>query len=279
MKKILFPTDFSETAANAFIYALQLAEHSKAEVITLHAYQLPKGNYLNYYDYMTGAVEVLDLEAFENYRNDIPQLRKIAEEHNLGHIQVSHVIDKNDVVTAINDIIQKDKVDYVVMGTKGITDAKGIFLGSVTEKVIAKATVPVMVIPKSSRYRPIKNIMFSTKFHSGDISVLESLVKLAESFNAKIDCVYVKKIDEDVTKNQAYQAFNDYFFEECVSIKLLDGSDVEETLLQFAQTHHIDLMAMSPEKKSFFEKLFSTSLTERMVFDADIPLLVLPKQQ
>ncbi|MDZ4331458.1 MAG: universal stress protein, partial [Flavobacterium sp.] len=38
MKKILFPTDFSEVSKNAFIYALKLADSIDAEIITMHVY-------------------------------------------------------------------------------------------------------------------------------------------------------------------------------------------------------------------------------------------------
>jgi nucleotide-binding universal stress UspA family protein len=38
MKKILFPTDFSENSLHAFGYALQLAKKLGAEIITLHVY-------------------------------------------------------------------------------------------------------------------------------------------------------------------------------------------------------------------------------------------------
>ena len=41
MKKIVFPTDFSEVATNAFRYALELAKQYHAEIILLHTYELP----------------------------------------------------------------------------------------------------------------------------------------------------------------------------------------------------------------------------------------------
>ena len=41
MKKILFPTDFSETANNAFIYAIHLAKSLEAELIVLHTFERP----------------------------------------------------------------------------------------------------------------------------------------------------------------------------------------------------------------------------------------------
>jgi nucleotide-binding universal stress UspA family protein len=40
MKRILFPTDFSEAATNAFIHALQFAKIVQGELL-LHAFELP----------------------------------------------------------------------------------------------------------------------------------------------------------------------------------------------------------------------------------------------
>ena len=41
MKRILFPTDFSETATNAFVHALELAKIVEGELILLHTFELP----------------------------------------------------------------------------------------------------------------------------------------------------------------------------------------------------------------------------------------------
>ena len=38
MKKILFPTDFSDVATNAFMYALNVANLFEAQILTLHVY-------------------------------------------------------------------------------------------------------------------------------------------------------------------------------------------------------------------------------------------------
>ena len=41
MKKILFPTDFSEVASNAFIHALEFAKIVQGELVLLHTFELP----------------------------------------------------------------------------------------------------------------------------------------------------------------------------------------------------------------------------------------------
>ena len=41
MKKILFPTDFSEAATNAFVHALEFAKIVNGELVLLHTFELP----------------------------------------------------------------------------------------------------------------------------------------------------------------------------------------------------------------------------------------------
>ena len=83
MKKILFPTDFSYVSNNAFIYALKLADSINAEIITMHVYHLPQANYINVSEYLHEIYDVTELSNFENYKDEVPVLRRIAEENNL----------------------------------------------------------------------------------------------------------------------------------------------------------------------------------------------------
>ena len=74
MKKILFPTDFSDVSKNAFIYALKLADAVNAEIITLHVYQLDSPAYLDVSIYLQEIYEYEELSEFENYKDEIPLL-------------------------------------------------------------------------------------------------------------------------------------------------------------------------------------------------------------
>ena len=70
MKKILFPIDFSETSDNAFVYALEMANIFKSELVLLHTFDLPivdsqsmPLNYATIYD----TVEMANFERFREY--------------------------------------------------------------------------------------------------------------------------------------------------------------------------------------------------------------------
>jgi nucleotide-binding universal stress UspA family protein len=51
----------------------------------------------------------------------------------------------------IVDLAEKENVDLIVMCTHGRTGLDHIILGSVTEKVVARAPCPVLVVPRNAR--------------------------------------------------------------------------------------------------------------------------------
>src|SRR6187399_1650366 len=91
MKKILYPTDFSETAENAFIFALQIADHLGASIITLHAFDRPDISSFNLPDSLRDVYDSIDLDEFENYEDEVPVLRDIAIDNGYYHVPMVHV--------------------------------------------------------------------------------------------------------------------------------------------------------------------------------------------
>jgi nucleotide-binding universal stress UspA family protein len=135
MKRILFPTDFSETSKNAFVYAMHLAQSLEAELIVLHVYDLPNLNVGRMANSMQMVYDSIELENFENLKDEIPLLRQIAEENGLGELKISTILKKGDLVWAVRDTIKNEKIDILVMGTKGASGLKEVFLGSNTGAV------------------------------------------------------------------------------------------------------------------------------------------------
>jgi hypothetical protein len=109
MKKILFPIDFSETAINAFVYALELAKIIKGELVLLHSFELPTVGNVFYPENYKETFETLELSKFEQFKDEIPKLRAIAEQRNLGHINMSHRLMDGVLIYNIQESIKSDK--------------------------------------------------------------------------------------------------------------------------------------------------------------------------
>ncbi|RZK09863.1 MAG: universal stress protein [Flavobacterium sp.] len=276
MRKILFPTDFSETSNNAFLYALKLAENIEAEVITLHVYELPiiDMSYTDVPVYQAEVYESLELNNFENFKDQIPVLRRIAEQHNLQHIKISNVLLQGDLVTNVINMTKEQHIDYVVMGTEGATGLKEFFIGTATASVMTGTNALVLGIPSESNYEPIKKIGFTTQFTIEELDSLRKLLPLARGFDAEIECIYVRTSDNHV--NEVIIAdWKVIFKEEKVTFHIIDSNDVEDTIIEFINENNIHLLAMLNHKRSFWESLFHTSLTKKMAWHLKVPLLAL----
>jgi len=273
MKKILFPTDFSEVANNAFVYALKLADAIGAEIITLHVYELPQLDYMNVPVYLLDIYEVTELSNFENYKHHIPVLRSLAEEFNLEHIKISNVLENGNLIDNIHKIATDDHIDYIVMGTKGVESFAATFLGSVTEKVMHHSKTTVLAIPKECSFEPIKSILFITKYKSSDQLQLQKVIELAYIFHSHIDCLYVAafdKLDERLITD--WQQAVNY---EDIAFHNIPSEDVEGGILNFIDSNNIDMLAMALHQKGFFEGLFHISLSKKLAFHVTIPILAM----
>ncbi len=274
MKKILFPTDFSKVANNAFVHALELAKIVKGELILLHTFELPIVDNQFFPENYQTLFDTLELSKFEKFKDELPALRAIAEERNLGHIKLSHRLMDGSLIYNIKECIKLDKIDFVVMGTSGATGWKEIFLGTNTGEVITSIGVPVLSVPLEAKFTKIETIGFTTRFREKDREALKQVIAIAKKTNAKVKCLYVNTKESDNTE-ATFDNWKDHFKNEPVNFFILPSDEVKETILEFITSQEIDILAMLTYKRNFFESLFSSSFTEKISYISDIPILAL----
>lgn len=274
MKKILFPTDFSDVSKNAFIYALKLADSIDAEIITMHVYQLPQANYVNVAEYLHEIYDVTELSNFENYKDEVPILRHIAEENNLDKVKISHVLILGNLIDEIQKITKHENIDFIVMGTKGATGLKETFLGTVATKVMNDVKAVVLAIPERCKYQPIKNLLFITEYKPADIESFKRVMALTKVFQAHIDCLRVESPHHE-SKNDYMKDWNELIKNHNIALHSISGYDVEGIILNFIDLYKINMIAMHVYHKNFFEKLFQISLSKKLAFHVNVPILAI----
>lgn len=274
MKKILFPTDFSPVATNAFIHALGLAKSVHGELILLHTYELPIiDNQFAPQNYQT-IFDSLELANFDKFKDEIPKLRKIAEDNKMEDIKMSHMLMDGDLLYNIKEIIKKEKIDFVVMGTSGATGWKETFVGTNTGDAIVNLSVPVLSVPEKSNYSKIETIGFTTRFREKDKDALKKVIEIAKLTNAVVKCLYVETKSTDNTED-TYQQWHEQFKDEPVQFFIIPSEEVNQTIEEFIVHQNIDVLAMLTYKRSFFKWLFTSSFTEKMSYHCTIPILAL----
>ncbi len=132
MMKILLPTDGSEYSANAAKVAGKIACKRNSEILVLHVVTdtgVGRKTWQN-----NGAESV------------ISSILSILKDQGCDEERIESIIEDGNAPDKIVEIAKQRNVDRIIMGTRGKSGFKKI-VGSVTEKVLQKSDVLVLVVP------------------------------------------------------------------------------------------------------------------------------------
>lgn len=277
MKKILFPTDFSETANNAFLYALNLAKSIDAQVYVLHVYELPMITGSLSAGLIQNVYETVELGSFDNFKDNIPQLRQIADDNGLNEIPIKFILEEGNFLYILREIIGEESVDFVVMGTDGNTGIEKMLFGSNTINAITSMKVPILSIPHGMSFKGFKNIGFTTVFDQKDKDALKYLIEIANRHHAKIHCMHVSK--DGKFNQQAMKDWQDQFAGDPIVFEVYHDADPVNAVLDFIKEKQIDLLTVVSRNKGFFDKIFSPGFTKKIANKNITPLFVFHEQK
>jgi len=144
LKKILYPTDFSEYSLTALPYAVDLACRNDAELFCLHVVEMPKEQYLTG-GYMV-PLEIPHVSEDKVLRTARARLERFVAE-NISDISkiTSRVLTGVPFVEIIR-YAREQSIDLIVIGTHGHSALAAMLLGGVAEKVVRKAPCPVLTV-------------------------------------------------------------------------------------------------------------------------------------
>lgn len=272
MKKILFPTDFSEVATNAFVHALEFAKKVQGELVLLHTFELPIYDNQYFPENYNVLFDSLQLAQFDMFKDEIAKLRAIAEELKLDKIKMSHRLMDGNLIYNIKRAIKEDEIKFVIMGTSGVSGWESFFMGTNAGSVISTINVPVLCIPLEAKFKKIETIGFTTRFRVKDKKALKDVLKIAKKMEAKVKCLYVKTDNSDVSQD-TIKHWETEFEGEPVQFSIIPSDDVKATILDFVSFKDIDMLAMLTYKRNFFVELFKPSLTQKIANHSSIPIL------
>ncbi len=276
--KLLVPTDFSKNAQKGVEFATNMAKKSGSEVVLLHAHQIintdSASRRLLFEEYNLSVARKLNEELKV-------QKRKVAMA-NPG-ITVSAELYSNEVKSSIVDASETLGSDLIVMGTQGASGLKNFFMGSVTAKVIGRATVPVLAVPRLYKWKDPENILLATNNFETHPEILDTIFKLVDLFKANLHVIVFTDADSPEPEEYYKKSLDDYhkFLERIkknipITSAHLKGIEFEDAVQQYINDHSIDMLAMITYKRNFLENIFHRSATKNMAYRTRIPLLAIP---
>ncbi|GHE41848.1 universal stress protein [Sphingobacterium griseoflavum] len=275
--RILFPTDFSDSANNAFIYALNLARDLRAEVYVLHTYMQPvlSATHVGQPEIVPEVYENYELHQFESFKQHTTFLRTLAEEKKLETVPLTFLFEEGTVVSSVQEIIRREKIDLVVMGTNRAQGIIEKIFGSNTLGVIRGVKIPVLSVPKESAYRRIEEIIFTTLFRENDEKALAAILKLVKPFQVNVKCVYVhEEYNPDLIALS--QRWATKFQDDKLEFVFLDFDEsIEHTINVYIAQHRVDLLCVVKRNRNFLERIFTSSISNRLRVHASTATIVL----
>lgn len=277
IRKILVPTDLSASSKAAIRFAIQLEKQSGSRLVFYHCIpglrptSWSAARYAAYLDDQSATAEkTLHKMVKDAYRSAGIKVEKI-----------TYVIKSaNDVQRAIIREAKIQRVDAIAMSSRGAGRLRRI-VGTNTSAIIQKSPVPVFVVPKDYKRKPVKRILYSSDLNRLGPE-LKKVRKVADKLKARI-VVYHYDYLADVKEARKK-------FEKSVKRYRIPGVtfNLQKHYIERSLAKHLtrDIEAskaslavlFSQQKRGWFDRLFLGSKSIDVAFDTTIPLLIFPKE-
>ena len=288
--KILVPIDFSTPAATALHSAERMARLFGGSITPLHSYlplnEIDSGPYM----FGMGSTTIEDYDEIESTL--LERLGEFAEENVDRELLNEPVISIGNPARSIVD--EAEDFDMIIMSTHGRTGFSRFFLGSVAEKVLRMAHLPVLVVNQERELTNLDHIVVTTDFSGHSKEAFPYAKEIAQKADAHLEVInifaYDPEHDNDPDKSKVElreqrlkvlvkEAFHD--LGDQVSANVIVSTDTpHEAILNYNLNNPQDLIVMSTVGRTGIDYLMMGSTTANVVRHVKSPVLSInPKQK
>ncbi len=208
-------------------------------------------------------------------------------------VRVKSVVRIGSPLGVILDVAEEEKATLIAMATHGATGLARLLMGSVAEGVMRKSPVPVLLVRPFWSYevmpaggvehRPIRNILVPVDGSETSLAGVDAVVEMADLFEARVILLRViegKKRKAgtadplDEAEEETRQLAKSVERRGVETLTLIEKGDPAEQILKAARFHEADLVAMATHGRSGLSRLVTGSVTEKVLRNANVPLLV-----
>jgi len=270
MKTIIVATDFSPTAVNASNYAVEMAVGIGASLLLLHVYEIPEVS-----PEVPAAVTVTVIREHAQIAINKEVAGLIARSDN--KVKIETELRVGQFFHQLDLVCQRVHPYCVVMGSQGTTALAHLFLGSHAVYAVKNLNWPLITVPLTARFSQIKKIGLACDFHHmKDILPVEVIRQMVTGFDAELHILNTGKENE----------FNEDIVHESGVIRnllapiqpiyhFISSTNVDESIMSFAEKMNIDLLMVLPRRHGFFDSLLHRSHVKKLVLHSHVPVLSL----
>lgn len=263
IKAIAHPTDFSPQGQLAFAHALRLAMLHRCPLDLLHVRDPDGGSNLGKFPKVR--------ELLRRW-GAVPQLATPADVLPLTGVSVRKVDIRDDnAVDGLAEYLWEHEVDVVVMATHGRSGIGRWMSGSISDEVMREAQIPALLLGPQARgfvdlargELNLRHALLPVADQPVPGGAHAALSRLLTGTEARIDCIHAGADLPRVLDSQGAS----------VAVRGVTGDPVSAIL---AEAQDADLIAMPTAGRQGFMDALRGSTTERVIAQANCPVLALP---
>lgn len=283
MKKILVPTDLSDTAERGLQLAVEIAKRCQATISLVHFTRHPLGKTFS----TTGEVNLAaddeeNIFTLEYLQAKKDRLDELAQQYAAEGVTVEFKVIDSKFKSGMDAYTSEENIDLIVMGTSGEENAKEVFTGNHTEQVIRVASAPVLSVRDGFSIEDFNNIVVAAAVIT-DNQVAEGLRyvrDLASCFGSHVHLVHVRDkagdsnlmLHEYFTKMATIAELNRF------TVTILDGDDAADIVGQYADQVNAGLIAVLKSRPDGIFRIFSNRFSNRIIKEEGRPVFTLNLQ-
>jgi nucleotide-binding universal stress UspA family protein len=257
MYTIFIATDFSKAAENATKYAIGIAKKMQANLVLFNACGSDKA----------------EQKVHERAIN--AECKRITAE---THLNCMGIVSSDKGSDEILNAAKKNKASIIILGITDASRLKKGLLGSMIQKLIKTAKMPILAIPENAESNAITKLIVATGPTLPDTGLLEKLANLASIFNAQIQIVHVSTPKDNaissLTKTEELIKASGY---KNISAITLNGNDVAKELEDHVKSQKASMLIIVRKNLSFLHNILS-GIAGKMTFISQVPLMVLNEE-
>ncbi len=277
IKKILVPVDFSELSIHAISIAQKLAKLFKATITPVHVH-IPITEMDEPYALGISSSVYQDFDKIEDNLRE--RLQELVTEHVEEKFLNTPIIAFGNPTQSIVDLSETEEFDMIVMTTHGRTGFTRFLLGSVAEKVIRLAHVPVLVVENESDVGNFENILVTTDFSENSGAAFPLGIEISKRANSSLHLLHVLSFDqfdedesdfalEEIRKERLKVVANKYFHglkRDKLSYSVVTSEDSpHEAILNHVKENDYQLIVMATIGRTGIKYLMMGSTTTNVV--------------
>jgi nucleotide-binding universal stress UspA family protein len=274
IQTILFPTDFTKDAEQAYLYALEIAKKTKADLHLFHAIEEP-------FDYATRIEEIVESKKNRAIKIFQEMMNRARESEEYGTLTTYSEIKRNNPLDAILDKSEEIEADLIVMGTKGESSLKRLLYGNVTSSLLLESKIPVCTVPENSKKPYLDRFIFTTDFRDGDIDALKQTVTFARLLDAEVHVVHVST-SESIRSQSKFRGFCELASEKIhypkIEFNRMVADNFTKGLTSYLDERPTSLVVITRYKKKYLKTMLWASSTQDLTYHTRVPMLVLPPE-